>query len=161
MHWRFYEKIVLILLFMISPMVVLVDAAGPKWLGYDAVVINKNGAKYVEYTDYGEEKEHIIPYNTKIRIIEEDEYGGETVDACNYSDINNCYEKQVQILKKDIAPLKDEVIPNDMSNNLASGSSLMKYDSKMIILKDGGMKLKKVHHPYLVNMILLFLIKLF
>ena len=138
------KKIILIiLLVMLAPMIVLADAAGPKGLGYDAVVINKNGAKYVEYTDYGEEKEHIIPYNTKIRIIEEDEYGGETVNACNYSDINNCYEKQVRILKKDIAPLKDEVIPNDMSNNLASRSSLIKYDSKLIILKDGGVKLKK------------------
>ena len=138
------KKIIsILLLIMLAPMMVLADEAGPKVLGYDAIIINKDGAEYTKYGDGGEVEREVLPYNTKIRVVSEDQYDGKTVIACNYSDIKDCYEKIFTLLKKDVAPLKEEITPNDISDELASYSSLMKYDSKALVFKDGGVKLKK------------------
>ena len=127
------KKIIsIMLLIMLAPMIVLADSAGPKILGYDAVVINKDGAKCERYAD----EEEIIPYNTKIHV--RDEYSGEA-EACFLDDRDNC----IRISLKDIAPLKEEILPKDLSNVDDHGSSLEKISEKLLILKESGIKLKK------------------
>ena len=98
----------LILLIFVVPFIVLADAAGPYIISYDAIIINKNGIKYTDFDN----KEVIIPYNSKVRVIW-DSYDSVTV---SYIDKNK-NEITTSISKKDIIPLEEEINPNNYKAN--------------------------------------------
>ncbi len=121
------KKIIsIMLLIMLAPMIVLADSSGPSILGYDAVVINKNGAKCAD----GEGG--VIPYNTEVFVRNEYE---------DKADVENdiCYS----IYLKDIAPLKKEVFPQDLIKVNNVGTVLKQEKHKIIINNEAGVKLKK------------------
>ena len=115
----------LIIIFMLVPMMVFADAAGPSIIGFDAVVTNKNGAKSTSSDD-------IIPYNTKIHVY--DEHGDNKYSACLMNG-EPCFE----IDGKDIMVLKDEVNPKDLEKD----KKVVKKDVKAIISNKDGAKVRK------------------
>ena len=134
----------ILLLLMLAPMIVWADAAGPKMLGYEAIIINKDGVK-LEYAD-SDKKVEIIPYNTKIYVVYESDYESSddiSVTACYYKDRDNCYSEAFTISIKDIAPVKEEVTPKDLTNYSSDESNLVEHKIEALVLKDGGVKMRK------------------
>ncbi len=125
------KKLLFILLILFTPMMVLADSVSPQIFGYEAVVINKNGAKVDDY-DNGK----TIPYNTKIQV--ENEYD-EGLYACLKSNEVDCFT----ISAKDIAPVKEEVLPKDLIKKDYQGTTLDKYENKLYVYDTDGIVLKK------------------
>lgn len=129
------KKLLIVLLLSMCPMVVLADGGGPMIIGYDAVVINKNGTKAYSY-DTG--KNITIKYNTKIRIY--NELDGGDAEGCYSNGKGECEENKTHftILLKDIAPLKKEITPKDIKTDYMD-----KVDSELLITAKNGLKAKK------------------
>lgn len=124
------KKIVLILLFMISPMVVLADAMGPKLLGdYEAIVINKEGVK----TSNGS----IIPYNTKIYVI--------SVENSYYYTVCKIDNSECYFLTSldGIVVSKEEVVPDDLKKSHYEKSEIYTGIKKLLIVDANGKKMMK------------------
>ena len=126
------KKILLILLVLLTPVMVLADSSSPQILGYEAVVINKKGIKVED----GDGK-ITIPYNTKVYVI--NEYDGK-LEICRKKNYENCY---YDISPKDIAPVKKEIVPNDLLKRNEEGTTLEKYNTEIYIYNTKGIKLKK------------------
>ena len=128
------RKYLIVLFFILCPLFVLADSAGPSIIGYDAIVINKNGAKY----DDGN-----IPYNTKIHVY--DEYDDGTASACYIEYADDCYagDERFNISIKDIAVLKKEIIPKDLEKVSNQGTSIDLVNSKILVANKSGIKLRK------------------
>ena len=124
------KKVLFILLILFIPSVVLADSVSPHIMGYEAIIINKKGAKV------DEDSKKTIPYNTK--IVVSNEYDGQ-VYACLKSDSDECFSISV----KDIAPVKKEVVPKDLIKKDNNGTTLNKYEGKIYIYGKKGEKLKK------------------
>lgn len=122
------KKLLVILLVLCSPCIVLADSASPSIIGYEAVIINKKGAKHDDGT---------IPYNTKVFV--RNEYGDEVEVCYTVKGSNSCYT----ISNKDIAPFKKEVLPKDLPKKDNDGTTLEKYQKKIFIIGKKGVKLKK------------------
>ena len=118
------KKIIyLVLLVMLIPNIVMADSAGPSILGYDAIVINKNGAKVKEGNE-------IIPYNSIVHVVDErDNYFG---DDISYVQINWKDIRMAWIPLKDIKPFEEEQV---IDSNESIG--------KVIIMNENGAKLWK------------------
>ena len=119
--------LLVILLFMIIPVYVLADGGGPSIIGYEAVIINKKGAKDI----YGDGT--TIPYNTKVYVDNEYDEGAHACykDVCAY------------VSFKDIAPLKEEVLPKDLEKKENDGASIEEYVRNFLVVNKNGIKLKK------------------
>ena len=124
-----------ILLFLFIPTLVLADAGGPSVIGYEAVVINKKGAK-VQYSDENE----TVPYNTKIYVYNQDE---ENVTACIGKKSQFDCDDSVTIKKSDIAPVKNEVTPKDFKTSDDDEVTIATNELKILIDNKKGAKLKK------------------
>ena len=123
-----------ILLFLFIPTLVLADAGGPSLLGYEAVVINKNGAKTQD-----EEDKKVIKYNTKIYVFDESD---EWVTAC--IDGKKGYDcESANLLKSDVAPYKSEVSPSDFKTSKDDDVYIANGKEEIIINNKKGVKLKK------------------
>jgi hypothetical protein len=125
------KKILFFFLILFIPVIVWADSVSPHIIGYDAVVINKNGVTY----DDGEDK-HTIKYNTKLFV--RNEYDGEA-SVCLNSNTNECFTVSI----KNIAPVKKEVVPKDILKKDNDGTTVKNIDSKLFIINKKGEKLKK------------------
>lgn len=128
------KRIIFFLVLLCIPYFVMADSVSPSILGYDAVVINKKGAK----DKYEEGK--TIPYNTKI-VVDNEYYYDEDVSAhvCLKSNLEDCYD----IYLKDIAPLKSEIVPKDLDKKNNYGTTLEVYKYKILVSGSKGVTLKK------------------
>lgn len=130
----------LLILIMIAPMFVLADSASPSIIGFDAIITNKNGAKSIN------EEGTIIPYNTKIRVINDHGNGDYSVciqEDTDKNDINQCLKSPLDIKGSDMMILKDEVLPKDVEKISNDGTSLAKEKLKIVISNSNGVKVKK------------------
>ena len=142
---KYFYLLLTIILF--TPIIVLGDSAGPYILGYDAVVINSNGAKYEDYNDG---KQKIIPYNTKVHVYDEnDNYNDNLLYAtiCLLGD-NNCEHGSMTVLLSDLAPLKEEISPNDIkgrfdANGNGDETHFESSSDKLIVFEKNGIYLSK------------------
>ena len=124
------KKIIFILIVVFAPIMVFADSVSPGILGYDAVITKKGGA-----TDYYSD-DRKIPYNSKIVVY--DEYDDRAL-GCFKNNIDDCFEVRLV----NIAPLKKEVVPNDLIKKDNRGTTLKKVDTKVFIYDKKGIKLKK------------------
>ena len=130
------KVICLCLLFVLFvPTIVLADAAGPSVIGYEAVVINKKGAK-----SEGGDDDYTVPYNKKIYVYNEDD---DTVYACLDGKSQYDCEKSVALKKSDIAPVKKEVTPKDFKTSKEDEVYIATDEIKFLISEKKGAKLKK------------------
>ncbi len=120
------KKLIYLLILLFTPVLVLADSASPSIEEYDAIVINKNGAKTSSTDDSG--KIITVPYNTKIHIY--NEYDGEAETDCQ--NIKYC---SVKVKIKDILPVKEEIIP--------SKKDFEQVNVDVIIFNKKGIKLNK------------------
>ena len=135
----------LLLVILLLPIFVLADSAGPKILGYDAVIINPKGAK----TNDGKEN---IPYNSKVRVLDEVDYFDDNkiyASVC-YMKENECGRGFRYILLSDIVPLKEEINPSDIKGKFneegwssENEASFEKSTDKFIVFEKNGIKLSK------------------
>ncbi len=125
------KKFFVIILLLIIPTVVLADAGGPSIVGYDAVVINKKGAKSQDEGD-----KTVVKYNTKIYVY--DEYDNYVYACLDKNKTIDC-EKYVSLKKSDVAPAKKEITPND----LKKVEELSKEKNDIIVVNKNGIKLSK------------------
>ena len=125
------KRLLFVLLILFTPMVVLADSVSPQIFGFDAVIINKNGVKVDLY-----EGKKTIPYNTKISVVNEYDDG---LYACLKSNADDCFT----ISAKDVAPLKEEVLPKDLLKKDYDGTTLDEYKSNIFIYNSNGLKLRK------------------
>lgn len=129
----------LLLLIIFIPIVTLADSAGPAILGYDAVVINRNGAKNTD--KYSEYPSYVIPYNTKVHVYDE-RYDSEISKYIAFVSIKiDKIDTTISILLSDIMPVKDEIIPKDIMGS--DDSRIKKVDENVIIFETNGIKLSK------------------
>lgn len=124
------KKILLALLILFIPSMVLADSTSPHILGYDAVIINKNGVKY----DDGEGIK-TIKYNTSITVTNE---WDDEAYACTKSG-DSCFTVPI----KDIAPLKKEIVPKDLLKKDNMGTTLESHKETLFVYNKKGIKLKK------------------
>ena len=124
------KKILFVLLILLIPSGVYADSVSPRILGYEAVVINKKGAKEIV-----DENPHVIPYNTKVNVI--GEYDKEAMVCLKKDD--DCYTISI----KDIAPVKKEVVPNDLLKKDNMGTTLQSHKETLFIYGKNGVSLKK------------------
>ncbi len=125
---------------ILFPFFVLADTAGPAVLGYDAVIINKNGAKV-------KESKEVIAYNTKVRVVDEfDGYGM----ICLTDECSRWGESSKLILISDYLPIKEEITPKDIEKkfdkdgyNSESEASFHVSNDKFIVFESKGIKLSK------------------
>lgn len=124
-----------ILIFMFIPEIILADSAGPTIIGYDAIVINKKGAKAIN-----DENNTVVKYNTKIYVYAE--YDNE-VSAC--LDKKSQYDcgNSVTLKISDIAPAKSEVTPKDFKTSEKDEIYIDTSEIKFLISNKKGAKLKK------------------
>ena len=128
------KKILFLFLLLMIPTVVFADAGGPSLLWYEAVVINKNGAKSQD-----DENGTIVKYNTKIYVYDE---GEEWVEAC--VDGKKPYGcESASLLKSDVAPYKSEVSPSDIKTSKEDDVFVASGTIEIIINNKKGAKLKK------------------
>ncbi len=125
------KLLIIITIIMCLPLIVLADSAGPSILGYDAVVINKKGAK----TTDGE----VIKYNSQIHVYREE---NGKVESC-YKSKNDVCDKTFKISIKDIAPIKKEISVNDLEYLNNFETSLEKVSGGVLVVNKNGIKLKK------------------
>ena len=125
-------KKILFLLFMIVflPMIVLADASVPSILGYDAIVINKNGSQCIDYN-------HKYSYNEVIHVRDEYTYDNNWVAAT----------EECNISLKDIVPYnKKEYIPQekDIKKYLNGDNALLnKVNYVITVYEKDGLQLRK------------------
>ena len=124
------KKILFVLLILLIPSGVYADSVSPRILGYEAVVINKKGAKEIV-----DENPYVIPYNTKVNVI--GEYDKEAMVCLKKDD--DCYTISI----KDIAPVKKEVVPNDLLKKDNMGTTLQSHKETLFIYGKNGVSLKK------------------
>ena len=109
---------------------------------YEAVVINREGAEYQDSTNGS----GVLPYNTEVRVV--DKTNNLMVYVIKKNECCNTYK----IFLQDIAPSKDEIIPEDLSDRETENSgytgkamraSFNSGVNKIMVVSDGGVKLKK------------------
>ena len=96
-------------------------------LGYDAIIINEKGVNG-------------IPYNTNVHV--DDENNG-YVDVCTMDKIDRCLEYAKKIPISDIKVLEEEPSIESFKSINNYGTTLIEYNSKLLIVRDEGIKLKK------------------
>lgn len=130
---KYFYLLLTIVLF--TPMIVFGDEAGPNILGYDAIVINPNGAE--TYDVFGSEKnDKKISYNTKVHVVNEyDGYAGICLDG------NDCWKGDYSVKMSDILPLQEEYIPSN--KDLSKDYGIVKYETEIIVSNKNGIKLLK------------------
>ena len=126
----------LLIIVLMAPIVVLADAAGPAIIGYDAVIINKNGIK----VNNGDEQV-TIAYNTKVHVYDEPDEG--KVSFCTNWKDGSCDGESYETSSSNIASTKNELTPNDYKYKDSFGTSLIKKANKYIIFAKSGVKLSK------------------
>ena len=127
---------VFIILFLFVPTMVFADSSSPSILGYDAVIINKNGVK----VDVGEENMYTIPYNTKVHVTYEYDNSA-SCEVVNKKD--GLPDGYFDVPLKDISPVKEEVVPKDLEKVNNQGSTLAKGKGEFIVINTKGAKLRK------------------
>ena len=118
------------MLIMFIPNIVFADSAGPSILGYDAIIINKDGVK-IDGTN------KIIPYNTVVHVVDEKDGSWFSDDDKNYyAEItwrdNEGNLERVFIYLKDIKPFEEE-------QKITSTESI----GKIVVMNENGAKLWK------------------
>ena len=126
------KKIIyLVLLLILMPTLVFADSSSPSIMGYDAIVTNKNGAK----ESHGDA---VIPYNTKVHVYNEYD---------DYAEVEWNDQKDYVVKRKDIAPYREEYIPNDKdikkNSDYYDGVPLEKIEKDIIVYEKNGLKLSK------------------
>jgi len=130
----------LIVLFIIlTPVIIFADGASPVIIEYDAIVINKNGAKVLD-------SKEIIKYNSKVRVYDERYENGKLCASVCYINEKECGAWSRYILLSDIVPLKEEITLKDIKNSAdkeTGESPFSKTNSTIIIFEKDGIKLSK------------------
>ena len=136
----------LLLLILFIPVMVYADSAGPNIIGYDATVINPNGAKVYAEDDSRKviDKNEVIPYSTKLKVCNEVTFIDEKIYVgikVNSNDNETCWWGDKYILATDVMPLKEEFTLDDLKKE--NNQFISKINYKLIILNKNGIKLKK------------------
>lgn len=142
---KYFYVILMVILFV--PMIVFGDSSGPRVLGYDAVIINPNGAKVHDSTN-------VISYNTKVHVYDEVDYIDDTNNkyavVCNFGDesCNRWDSNAKYILLTDIAPLKEEISPKDIKDIFGNDDYndevfFSLSNNKFIVFEKEGINLSK------------------
>ena len=134
------KVICLLMLIMFIPSMVLANRASyddnsrqeSSIMGYDAIVVNKNGAKE-------KNSDEVIPYNTKVFVYEDSE---------NIAYVRWVDKKDYVINISDIIPCEEEYIPDEknINNKIVDDiplSKLQKEEYKIIIYEKNGISLRK------------------
>ena len=121
---------------LILPIIVLADSAGPAIIGYEAVIINKDGAKVLNNDTEG----IILDYNKKVYVTSEDE---DKVFICTKWDSGSCSGNTYEIKASDIAPLKKEISPSDVKGKNNYETTMVKAKVTIIVLNKNGAEISK------------------
>ena len=127
------KYICLFLLIILMPFIVLGDAAGPRIIEYDAVIIAKKGLEYQD--ENGNLK--TVPYNSKVRVIYETDDSVELL----YYDNNNKILLNASI--DDVMPFDKEIDPHTYKKHDDGWDILSKESGSIIVFAKEGLKLRK------------------
>ena len=135
------KRLLLLFLVLLTPLFVFADDAGPSILGYDAVIINKDGVKNLDTYEDDKYKDYVIKYNTKVYVYDE-RYNNDEKVAFAEVKLPNGETRTFLISLKDIMPVKSEIIPTDKDAK-NEDNSIEKKSSRIIAFDKNGLKLKK------------------